>query len=1073
MKWTSVLCSALAASLMSAAAARAETYRISGEGTVLTVRTQHMEARFEGPEMVGLVNLTTGETYTRSRENLWGGLAQVKIRNAGSIRPKDGRWRQMEGSYGAIYEAGVEPAKGGTYRLWVSAQNGELIINCDCNIPTAGVRAVAWGISGLNLKVTSAIVPALGGRILNSASTGSSESYEYPSQWEAQFVVVNGKKGSALIYSTDQNARFKKLSYRRAVNAYELTFETENPAPFDNLRAAKSAQWRIACLTKDWRTAASTYVQNMRTLGDLYNRPKVVSDQKWTKDIRGVVRVGGNYSDIAILDELKKHVEPSKTLLYFHDWRKDGYDINYPDYTGRPGLAQFTKHAQDLGFKVMYHVDLPGVSPSHPAYERLKQYHVKDAASLNPIGWLWDKDMPQRFAFINPASSEFRKIFVDAMKSVVRDYKPDAIHLDVSAPMWNDGNGLIEGMNYCQGSIKLHKELLEALPELVLGGESLNELISPFEHFVQRWAWPCSLDPHPICDYLFGEDTVSYGYLGQPNPDDAPDGFLTYVKVYENQGVLPSMVVDSVDDMAPNKNGAMRWFNVIRAWQQHDLRPDWQARWGESVLYSLKGADGVRAVIERTAQGVRMTCGKKLLYERVEGVSRVKTSGHISGHPGYAPGEAFGLDPSRSYWLQEGEPDFKAPHISALQGDMVIKASRVQPDLVIFELQHRAGATIYDLAENVGMANIGVLMNDQRLPQERGATFRKGDAQVAGELVSGIMAHPPWQPLADGSSGAGCTSAIYSVKIPPAAEGSCSLVFSAGINDMGDDSDGVTFRVNVNRAEVYNQHVLKGAPAVEASIYLSGYAGRTIDIELITDPGPEMNTSWDHAVWGEPRVIINRPQQQCRAEMALVKKPKTVITPPAETGAAQMLSLKAGVIGGEVLVDGEKCSLPCNIYFPYIDPQPVELPFDLTLANYITDLDTCGSRAPDRAWGCGLLENVKINGDARRALNAHPPSQGRAVLTWLLQMPDDEAALVVTAGVKPNAATQGLGFDIRINGELLWHRSATSPCWIDARLDLSDYKGKMIVLELVTDAMGDDFCDWATWVSPQLVPLSN
>jgi len=85
--------------------------------------------------------------------------------------------------------------------------------------------------------------------------------------------------------------------------------------------------------------------------------------------------------------------------------------------------------------------------------------------------------------------------------------------------VWNDGNGLIDGRNYIQGSILLHQELSDAFPWLVLGGESVNELFAPHERFAQRWHWD-PLPPHPISTFLLGDRTLLYGYLGQPGPED-------------------------------------------------------------------------------------------------------------------------------------------------------------------------------------------------------------------------------------------------------------------------------------------------------------------------------------------------------------------------------------------------------------------------------------------------------------------------------------------------------------------------------------------------------------------------
>lgn len=1066
-----LLCPVLAIGLTGSADLRAETYRIAPDGRSVVVRTRHLEAKFEGPDLVNLVNLLTGETYTRRTDKLDGGLARVSVRNAGGLRPLEGGWQMEEGNYGAVFEGKLAGSNSGSYTLRLRGDSGQLIIECESEAGVGDVSGISWGINYLNIKSAEAVLPARGGRVLSADCDATSEELDYPSNWEAQFAVLAGKRGSACIFSTDARMQFKRLSYTRAGSAYQLVFQTDNPAPFEFQSSAKSVEWRIDCFDKGWRTAATAYVDQMRKSSSvLYHRPEVVHRQKWTRSIRAVVRVGGDYSDTSILDELARQVDPRKTLLYFYDWRKDGYDVNYPDYTGKPGLTQFTRHAQGLGFHVLFHVDLPGVTASNPAYEQVKAYQVKDPFSLQPLGWYWGRDLPQAFAFINPASAEFRRIFVEAMRGIVENYGADAVHLDVSAPMWNDANGPIDGMNYCQGSVKLHEELLAALPDLVLGGESINELLAPYEHFVQRWAWPCNLKPHPISEFIFGEMTASYGYLGQPNPDRAPSAFLDYVRVYEGQGVLPSLAIDSISELRGDRSGAQRFFAVMREWQKHDLRPDWGKKWGQSTLFSYTGSDGATAAVERTPTGVRLVCNGRVLYERVEGVAEVKTSGHIPGHAAYAPGRAFGLKPERSYWVEPGPPDLNSPHVSALKGSALLDGARIGSDLVAFRFDSSAGSVLLDLAKSISRARVGTILNGARYPLERGASYASGEFNVSGESVSGIGAHPPWKPAAgQNTNPGGCTSAVYSFGVPPASEGRCALEFGAGMNDVAQETDGVSFIVRIDGKESFRKHVEKGAPLRQASVDLSAYAGRTVDLELVTDPGPAANTNWDHAVWINPRIVVYRSAETCAAEVSLPKKPLGMAAGRGPGDSSAVLSLRAGVIGGETLSDGLRRPLPCSVYFYYEKPLDASLPLDLTTSHYTAGLVSGGDYSPGSAWGSGSIEQVEIDGAKHNAVNGHPPSRGQTVLTWLLNLPEKRCALKFVAGVKPKALTTGVGFAVKVNGDALWLRSTESPGWWSGEVNLSSYAGQVIVLELVTDSQGEENFDWATWASPRIV----
>ena len=74
-------------------------------------------------------------------------------------------------------------------------------------------------------------------------------------------------------------------------------------------------------------------------------------------------------------------------------------------------------------------------------------------------------------------------------------------------------NGLIDGLNMAQGMALLHKELAEAMPGIVLGGERLHEATFAYESFAQRplilWV---PARPHPISTFLFSPFVHAIGY---------------------------------------------------------------------------------------------------------------------------------------------------------------------------------------------------------------------------------------------------------------------------------------------------------------------------------------------------------------------------------------------------------------------------------------------------------------------------------------------------------------------------------------------------------------------------------
>ncbi len=138
------------------------------------------------------------------------------------------------------------------------------------------------------------------------------------------------------------------------------------------------------------------------------------------------------------------------------------------------------------------------------------------------------------------------------MVEVVEKCGADALHLDQTLCIYNDKNGIIDGLNCIEGSLALHRELREALPQVALSGEGLNEITCQYEHFAQRHIW--SMDhahrtwddrqvamSHAISSAVLAPYTQIYGYLGMANPNDTAM-FNVWRRAYEHFGVLPTYV---------------------------------------------------------------------------------------------------------------------------------------------------------------------------------------------------------------------------------------------------------------------------------------------------------------------------------------------------------------------------------------------------------------------------------------------------------------------------------------------------------------------------------------------------
>ncbi|HVL68458.1 MAG TPA: hypothetical protein VM364_14440 [Vicinamibacterales bacterium] len=134
------------------------------------------------------------------------------------------------------------------------------------------------------------------------------------------------------------------------------------------------------------------------------------------------------------------------------------------------------------------------------------------------------------------------------------------------------------------------------------------------------------------------------------------------------------------------------------------------------------------------------------------------------------------------------------------------------------------------------------------------------------------------------------------------------------------------------------------------------------------------------------------------------------------------------------------------------------------------------------AGGSFTVEEVDLNGETRRAINAQPPTR----ITWKVRVPDD-AWLKVAVGLKPEAWTQegngvlflvgvsdGRTFDELFTQHVSPFTNAGDRRWIPVWVDLSAYAGEEVDLIFNTRTspagQGDDpRHDLAVWGAPEVV----
>lgn len=1016
------------------------------EGVVIALahRGTMDEYRFETPPpFTGIRHLQEGD--------LWNATAQAEGRLTSAEATSILRW-QREGRHYTL-----------TTR-WRALPDGEIVVMQRAEGARPGLVGMQWGI--VVPDDWELLVPAHGGLRFSRESDYHPRQFHYPMEWEAQFVLIQGKRGGILIHAEDNAQRFKRLFLQRRQGQFWVGFETWCTAPFERVQRAESVRWRIRPYVGSWLHGVALYRQwAVRAFGLAELRRL---QPAWVREIQTVFI--DNLDDMEKIQALAKRVNPRQTLIYVADWRRDDYDRNYPDYTPAEGFAEKMERVRRWGFRIMLHVNYFGCTPENPEYERLKQYHFRDPFTRQPLYWEWPADPPIKFAYINPAAKAWRTLFVQRMVELCRQLKPDALHLDQTLCIYNDANGLIDGMNAMQGNIALHRELREALPDVALSGEGLNEISFRYEEFAQRHVW--GLDhvrqswdatlvrmAHPVSSALLSPHTRLYGYLGMCSPR-MWHYYTAWRTAYDRMGVLPTFawvdreVVTQPDAALQTLWKETRWF------QQHQPVPDFTpSRWGQDTLFVYRTREGRVARFRRDASGVCLEAqgngGWQTVSRRVEGVSRARVKGSVPYWKAYSEGMLFGLNPDTVYPWTAQPPPRDVTHLSDLGAETVLTAAAVREgEWAWFHLE--------PLARNLPLwrEGDGVTYGVAAPSGEgkRGAGYLvEVDAETGAQAVplgEGVFMHPPFRRYRGGS-----TWLEYRLTLPAGVRAEFRTRVGFYSPWAAERSTGMTFMVTAGAGgeQLSRSEHVRGNEPREMVLDLTPLRGRQVTIRLETSPGADGSPDYDHGLWMRPRVVL-LPVREHEVEVSSPQEPVQA------WWNAQAVSWRPRGEGRYRL------TLPPasgTLVMLFRSPQPVALPLSLSQVPFHSALMGTDGVMHEQS---GYLGSAVASGTCGRvtkeSLSAHPPPNGKNVLSFVLTLPARETTLRGFAGIGDGAEgkTNGVRFSVEVNGKELWSQEVQAGTgWQPFSVSLSEWAGQTVLLRLVTDSLGDFSWDWALW----------
>ena len=1044
------------------------------DGARIVVETANGRLAVERGVVVEMTNRLTGETYSTATKDptLTGLLWQRTSRWLGADATLTCR---KIGDHAARLDATLRDGHRLSMTVGINPATQDVVVRQSGSGPSKGLYAVQWGIAGLDGARVCTVVPGLSGVRLDGRTPGRTLRFHWPTGWEVQFVAVEGKRGGFAVWSQDTAMRFKHLEWARRDGKVALAFASHNHAPFDELAAVESVEWRLAFHRGDWRTPARRYRDWMQKA---YGLTRIEAQRPaWAKDVRFVVIMG---TDTKVLDALKAQVPPSATLLYIPGWRRDRYDKNYPDYTATEGFAEFVRTARRLGFHVMPHMNYFGCDPKHPAYERFKPWHMRSPFTDKLMWWVPPRQRGKpdlvptiKFAYINPASKAWRDELVGRLVEAQRRCGFDAIHLDQTLCITNDANGAIDGLRCPQGNVLLHRQLREAMPDVALSGEGLDEVTFRHEAFAQRHASGIShvhgtwddarIDMgHPISSYFLAPYTRIYGYLGMAGPANR-ELCLAWKRSYEHWGVLPTYSRPSAGQIAGSDTAKML-LREARLWVDDELEPDFATTLGPGETFRLRGKGGVAAVYEADGRGGsrmrRLADGKtETVYAFVKGRRAFDGPGTIADWFAYDRRTLFGLNPRATYVYRPEPRDLRAARVAKAPPDALVRVLARDEHKLMAEFEGLPETWSHDFVARLGDAETGIEIDGRRGKLDHGAGFDATMAVCNDRVKRGFFAHPPWK--VKGKQPAR-TVGRFAVALPK--DNRSFLEFAIGLRDgVNERSDGARFLVEVEGEPVFDE-VWAKSEWKQASVPLDRWRGRKASIAFVTTPGPQNSASFDWAVWGEPRVRFELPPRRIDVRLASPRPAAAVLGPDPKLTWRQ--TEREGMHYCDVSL-----AMPGRVILVWARAKAVALPLDLAAEPFALSLAVRDSPAAPPIQHAGARRGSAISkGTRRQGINAHPPNFGRTSIDYLLELPERrQVTLSFAVGLRDGSQSDSVVFAVEANGRAVFRKQITAPDgWHPAEVDLSGFAGKTLLLSLVVDSDGPHYFDWATWADPVL-----
>lgn len=934
---------------------------------------------------------------------------------------------------------------------------GKVIITQKTTTKELGLAGASFG-----LRIPDSYdvyIPYYSGSKWTKASPYERLKMSYPFEWEAQFIIIQNKdKNGYIIYADDNANFFKTLDFAHEEGEFTFSFETNTNAPFSDKKTLSSCPWIIKEYKGSWLEGANIY---RRYADSKFNLAKLKTVQPtWVDNIEFIVTDYG-FKDISALEEMAKRIDPKKTIVYIPDWRNFEYDVNYPVYTIRDGGLEYIKKLKAMGYKIMLHTNFFGISPSNPLYKEFEKYQLRDPYSNAKQMW----PIPgKEIAYINPASKKWRELFVNTTKKMCEDYMIDGLYTDQTLVIMNDSNGIIDGMNMMQGSLALHKALREAMPNIALGGEGLNEISCRYESFAQRHPmgadfWTNTVNAaksklaSPVSSSIFSITTRNIGYLGLP-PLGQDELFKKWMQIYDNYGVMPTYPLYSKEDFSRYQALSDYIIEEANIAQKYSPRLDFTPNsWDKNDIMVYRIKDGYIKNIKDPKTGAKdltLITGKKKekLLTTITGVTDFNTDRDIKDTLFYNEKKVFNLNPESTYFISKEKREINKTHISDIYGntdniklniigDYFTKIYSEPKTISIADLVNvEAGEYYWETKEYNTVKGLGVTTQHQ-------ATI---------ELVGkDINIHPPF--LKDGqivSSAIGDAIINFYLTLP---NENCYFKGNTALRteEAQKNSDGVIYTVSASEINstnsISNQSIAKTVTGEDLILDMSPLKGKKIILKITVNPGVKNNISFDQSVIRDPK-IITEASHGFQLDYYTPDNLDTIYSSDSNAvikkTSNNIYNIKSNSNVIYLIKDTpEKINLNTNIHENWIRYQ---------IDNGKPSMSSIVSKENLTDYK-GIL-----------AFNAHPAEAGINSYSKYILLPPNAKSINFSYIVKDEAfnKTNGVEFDAIINGkDIKLKKLIGKEGWQEATIPVIEFAGKPVFLEIITNNMGNAYFDWA------------